>query len=116
LNSKGRALLLAERNSNSGSRGARKRGFKPAKRSRETSVLLVRSSSGGASHSGYALGIKFFLFSFLVLFLFFFFLLGALLALLVILPAIVLAFGAALLLYVVFSLAGWAKPLIENRF
>jgi hypothetical protein len=91
-------------------RGSRKRLAKPAKRSREASgsVFFVHSSS-----RGYALGLKFFLFSFLVLFFFFFLLLGALLALFVVIPALVLGFGAALLLYVVFSLAGWAKPLLK---
>lgn len=99
--------MLAKR---SNSQGARKRGLKPAKRSRETSVLLVRESS---ERSGYALGLKFFVFSLVVFFFFFWFLMSSRLALFVILPSLVLGFGSALLLYALFSLAGWAKPLLE---
>ncbi|MFH0973646.1 MAG: hypothetical protein V1817_02580 [Candidatus Micrarchaeota archaeon] len=92
----------------------RKRGLKPAKRLRDGSgAKLAFSIPERGERSGYALGAKFFVFSFTVLFLFFWFLLGSRLALYVVLPALVLAFGAATLLYALFSLVGWAKPLIE---
>ena len=93
--------MLAQRNSNSKnsdsvSRSARKRGLKPAKRSRNDSgaqfAFSVRSKPSG--NAGYALGLKFFLFSFLVFFFFIWFLLGTLLALFILIPALVLGFGA----------------------
>ena len=100
--------MLAKR---SNSRGVRKRGLKPAKRLRDGSGAKPAFSI--PERSGYALGAKFFVFSFTVLFLFFWFLLGSRLALYVLLPALVLAFGAVVLLYALFSLIGWARPLIE---
>ena len=102
-----RALLLAKR----GSQGPQKRGLKPAKRLRDGSGAKLAFSV--PERSGYALGAKFFVFSFAVLFLFFWFLLGSRLAFYVLLPSFVLAFGAAVLLYALFSLVGWARPLIE---
>ncbi len=106
-----RALLLAKR----GSQGPRKRGLKPAKRSADSAALALSAFSvtERSERSGYALGAKFFVFSFAVLFLFFWFLLGSRLAFYVLLPSFVLAFGAAVLLYALFSLVGWARPLIE---
>ena len=112
--------MLAKRNSvsessDSNPRSSRKRGLKPAKRSAVGSgakpAFSVRSKSSG--NAGYALGLKFFLFSLAVFFFFFWFLLGTLFVIFVVLPVIVLAFGAALLLYILFSLIGWARPLIE---
>ncbi|MEM0475716.1 MAG: hypothetical protein QW343_02895 [Candidatus Norongarragalinales archaeon] len=82
-------------------------GLTPKKRSPHTSFAFKRN--------GYAIGFKFFLFSFLVFFFFYWFLAGSRTAWFVLAPCLIVGFGSALLLYALFSLVGLAKPLVEVK-
>jgi len=65
------------------------------------------------SNSSYPINRVFFLFSFAFFFLGYWILLNTGIGVLAILPALTLALGSSVLLYAVFSILGWAPPLLQ---
>lgn len=65
------------------------------------------------NNSNYPITREFFLFSFVLFFLAYWILLNSAFDALSILPALVLSLGTSILLYAIFSIAGWAPPLLQ---